>query len=418
MSDTKDTQDTANTTLGLVADAKSSEGRIGRRTPKQKFPTAIAAEVVPADDRDAEFQSAVSTAIVKSGEGAPPDSKAFRFIQRASLAAEGDLAFQARLLVQTTLPHRKPKNDEIYIRKNGNASLIIQSGTDEQGNKIGIPYGATARLLFAFITREAVRRQSAELVLGDTLTEFCREVGINSQHGGAAKMVREQLRRMLSCSIAFVSTTTLAGGQQGYEERLNLPIATFVKLWFGFKRGHHDDLSLFGPSVVHLNTDFFEAIVHNPIPLNLSVLKLLKQSPLAVDIYSWGRYRCFSAKERTVISWFQLASQFGSEYKNTRDFKRHFIKEMKKVLVAAPEVKLRVVQRGLEVTPSRDLSQLTSAPSVIKTPGKRRTLPAKDIQPVPVDAVDEPRPPQTAPVSPGERADESSAEKWGRLLRK
>jgi hypothetical protein len=319
-------------------------------------------------------------------------------VQRATLAseAEGDLAFQARLLVQTTLPHRKPKNDEIYIRKNGNASLIIQSGTDERGNKIGIPYGATARLLFAFITREAVRRQSVELVLGDTLTDFCREVGIDPQHGGAAKMVREQLRRIFSCSIAFVSTTTLAGGQQGYEERLNLPIATFVKLWFGFKRGHHDDLSLFGPSVVHLNTDFFEAIVHNPIPLNLSVLKLLKQSPLAIDIYSWGRYRCFRAKERTVISWFQLASQFGSEYKNTRDFKRHFIREMKKVLVVAPEVKLNVVQRGLEVTPSRDRMRLNSAPSTRgKAPRKRRTLSAKNETPT---------------------EQETHADKWDRLL--
>ena len=326
------------------------EGRIGP-------PADAHDEVVEAEDE--EFFAAVRAVVGKSAKTTQQEASALQFVRRAFIeqgGVESDLAFQARSLVQNTLPHRKPKNDDIYVRKNGNASLIVQSGTDKDGNKIGIPYGSVARLLFAFITREAVRTHSRALTLGDTLAEFCRVVGINPSNGGSAKMVQEQLRRLLSCSIAFVSTTQLADGQ-GVEERLNLPVATYAKLWFRYQRGTHENASLFGPSVVMLNVDFYDAIVKSPVPLDLSVLKVLKKSPMSIDIYSWGKYRCFTAKKRTQLSWYQLAGQFGSEYKTIKDFKKHFVTSLKKVLVVSPELKLRVVPGGVLVTPTRERSR-------------------------------------------------------------
>ena len=329
-------------------------------------------------DPDKEFFDAVRSVVKTAAKTTKREASAIAFVRRTFIERGGvdeDLAFQARSLVQNTLPHRKPKNDEIYIRKNGNATLIVQSGSDKNGKKVGIPYGSVARLLFAFITREAVKRHSRALTLGDTLAEFCRVVGINPNNGGSAKTVQDQLRRLLSCSIAFVSTTQLADGS-GYEERLNLPVATYAKLWFRFQRGAHDNPSLFGPSVILLNVDFYDAIVKSPIPLDMSVLKLLKKSPMAIDVYSWGKYRCWTAKKQSKVSWFQLAGQFGSEYKSVKDFKRHFIVTLKKVLVVSPELKLKVVTGGLLITPTREAARREIGPIEIQ-PRKRRSLTAK-----------------------------------------
>ena len=308
------------------------------------------------DEDDEELQEVLRSVIQKATQTTKEDAAALNFVMLAHPEGgglQGDLIFQARQLVQTSLPHRRPPNDEVYVRRNGNASLVVQSGTDRQGNKIGIPYGAVCRLLFAFLTREAVRKRNRVISLGDTFGAFCRSLGMDANNGETAKRVTDQLRRMLSCSITFISTTQLADGQ-GYEERLNLPVATYAKLWFRYQRGTHENASLFGPSVVVLNVDFFDAIVQNPIPLDLDVLLLLKKSPLAIDIYSWGKYRTFKAKERAHISWYQLAGQFGAEYKTVSDFKKNFVVALKKVQAACPELKIKKVKGGLEITPSRE----------------------------------------------------------------
>jgi hypothetical protein len=284
-----------------------------------------------------------------------------RFIGRAIESHEmSQLAFQAAQLIQTTLPHRKPTpavgdvgEASVYVRKNGTASLIIQSGRDRDGKNIGIPYGSTARLLVSFLTREAIRKQSRHLFLGSTLTEFCRAVGLNPAHGGTMKTVRDQIRRLLSCSIVFVNHREFPDGD--YEERLNLPVATFARLWF-WTRGQAadpDQASLFGQSEVLLNADFYDALIKSPVPLNMDVLKALRGSPLAIDIYSWGRYRTYVAKDRRVVSWWLLGDQFGQGYTDIKNFKTAFKAALAKVLVADPLVKLKVVSGGVEVTPSR-----------------------------------------------------------------
>ena len=287
-----------------------------------------------------------------------------RFVGRAVGSHEIDqLAFQAQQLIQTTLPHRNPPSKDVYVRKNGNASLLIQSGRDRDGNHIGIPYGSTARLLLSFITREAIRKQQRHITLGSTLTEFCNEVGLDPNHGGTMKMVREQLRRLLSCSIGFINTREMEGG--GYEERLNLPVATFARLWFWSRGASPDQTSLFGESEVVLNADFYDALIKSPVPLKLAVLSALRGSPLAIDIYSWAKYRCFTAKDKTFISWYLLGEQFGQGYSNIKDFKRYFKHALVKVLTADPTIKIKSVRGGVEVTPTR---------TRIRTPKETRLL--------------------------------------------
>ena len=58
-------------------------------------------------------------------------------------------------------------------------------------------------------------------------------------------------------------------------------------------------------------------------------LKLLKRSPLALDIYFWLTYRMSYLQKDTLIPWEFLQMQFGAYYatdgRGPRDFKKKFL---------------------------------------------------------------------------------------------
>ena len=54
---------------------------------------------------------------------------------------------------------------------------------------------------------EAVRTQSRELVLGKSLSEFMRTLGINSTSGGKRgeqTRLRNQMRRLFGCNVTLI----------------------------------------------------------------------------------------------------------------------------------------------------------------------------------------------------------------------
>ena len=57
-----------------------------------------------------------------------------------------------------------------------------------------LPYGNFPRLLLAWVCTEAVRTRSRVLVLGDSLSEFMRTLGVYSSDGKAYIWLRNQMR--------------------------------------------------------------------------------------------------------------------------------------------------------------------------------------------------------------------------------
>ena len=92
-------------------------------------------------------------------------------------------------------------------RQNGNFSMLMQPGyvIDKNNNtrSIGLPYGTKPRLM-AFISSEAVRTRSKEIVLGSSLSEFMRRLDLTPTGGrwGTIPMLRDQMRRL--CFLASV----------------------------------------------------------------------------------------------------------------------------------------------------------------------------------------------------------------------
>ena len=94
--------------------------------------------------------------------------------------AEPDIGFMARLLALCSLPRTNPGDRKEYVRRNGPYTLIMSAG----GHPARLPYGILPRLLLAWVCSEAVRAQRRQLILGRSLYEFMRKLGMESHSGG------------------------------------------------------------------------------------------------------------------------------------------------------------------------------------------------------------------------------------------
>ena len=301
-------------------------------------------------------------------------------IEREDAKAAGAVGYMARALVNTSMPYRDPKTRE-YVRHNGSLTLQMTAGPN-----VGLPFGIYPRLLTTWVATEAVRRQSPVIELGDSLRQFLREVldlrSNGAGKGGNATRVSDQMVRLFSASIVATDT------RYGFEmRRINIveqasltredaarfdalvteapESATAIDdgstspaplLWVpqnGADAGRWN-------SRVELTPNFFAECTTSPVPIDLRAYKSLRESPRAMDLYSWLTYRMSYLRGRSrPIPWEALMFQFGSALtpdkggQAQRDFKREFLKALKTVLVVYPEAKIDYDASGITLLPSR-----------------------------------------------------------------
>ena len=192
--------------------------------------------------------------------------------------ADADLGFIARMLALCTLPRTNSNRDK-YVRRNGPYTLVMTAtGTAK------LPYGNLPRLLLAWISTEAVRTQSRVLVLGDSLSAFMRQIGLESSSGGDRIRLRNQMNRLFKASVS------LSYEYEGREQFITSLIAERGEFWWNPKRP--DDRTLW-ESKIELGEKFFEEVIRHPVPLDMNILKALKRSSLGLDLYLWLTYRTF-----------------------------------------------------------------------------------------------------------------------------
>jgi hypothetical protein len=260
-------------------------------------------------------------------------------IEAESAQNAGALGFMARAMVQATLPHRKVEGNE-FERRNGAFTLSLMAPA-----KIGLPYGTVPRLLLAWLTTEAVRTKQRELELGDSLSGFMRELGLTPTGG-----TRGDITRLKNQTTRLFSSTITAIYENGDNTAiLNRAIADKAVLWWHAKQP--EQAALWRSSVT-LSEQFYTEVIEHPIPVDLRALKVLKKSPMALDLYCWLTYRASYAKRPSTIPWQALAMQFGSDYARLRDFKASFITELKKVSTVYSGAQFEATDVGLIVKPS------------------------------------------------------------------
>ena len=105
--------------------------------------------------------------------------------------ADPDRGFMARMMALCSLPRTNPGDRHRYVRRNGPYTLGMTAGLSNK-----LPFGNYPRLLLAWVSTEAVRTQSRELVLGKSLAEFMRELGIHNSGGREGTKVLRELKKI------------------------------------------------------------------------------------------------------------------------------------------------------------------------------------------------------------------------------
>lgn len=284
----------------------------------------------------------------------------YDFVDRALKISEsdplkdGEIGYLTRVLTLAGLPHTDPGMDKsVWVRKNGKFRMIINAGReiDQEGNEvnIGLPFGIYPRLLLVHICRQVVLTGERKVLLGDSLSSFMRELSLSVGGGktGSIGRFKDQMNRLFRANLSY--TFNEQRGDFKGEGIAHRPVASEVMLWWHAK--DHSQGALFN-SYIELGEKFYEEILTHPVPIHMEVIRLFKKSPLALDIYCWLTYRVMGLKKTQFIPWKALMSQFGSDYSDTKNFKKMTWRYMQQIQLSWEGLKIEKQDGGFCLNPA------------------------------------------------------------------
>ena len=257
--------------------------------------------------------------------------------------ADPERGFMARLMALCSLPRTNPGNRKEYKRVNGPYKLIMTAIDDNK-----LPYGSSPRLLLAWVSTEAVRTQSRELILGSSLSEFMDKLGM-APVGGVRTRLRNQMRRLFNAHVRLVYE------DKHGEASVSSSVADRTEFWWNERKPAERSL---WDSKIRLGEDFFNEIIQHPVPIDMNTLTALKRCALGLDLYLWTAYRTFALKRPLRLTWRHLYRQFGAHPDNAEDkniiqmFRRKVLRELKKIKLAWPELNYSTAPGVLILLPS------------------------------------------------------------------
>lgn len=238
------------------------------------------------------------------------------------------LLFLPRHLVTMTLPHRRVAGST-YVRHDGDLRMSFHVDPE-----IGLPFGVYARLILMFLTTERIRSKDRRFELKSSWRSFLQNMEL-PWNGRKYRRVKEQLFRL--CSTTFATHF----GKDGEDEKHDSLVIT--DQWF-----HSSDC-------IHItfSDSFFSLTQQSVIPLQSEIVRQIKRSPLALDLYAWLTYRTWKIDREHFIPWRELRRQFGSSLDRERDFRTRFHSTVNHILSlnpVAPYVSMN--RKGLRLAPN------------------------------------------------------------------
>ena len=271
--------------------------------------------------------------LLRQTKGPTPIQK--RLIDGAVIPIENpdepqSLLFQHTVFCQTCLPFRNPGDEaRTWERLNGNVHLKVLAGEAMHPQQkclvtLGLPFGPKARLILMHINQEALKRQTPEIEIEDSLTRFVRRTLQLDPKGRNMRIVKEQLARLSAASIR------LGIVKDGRAVTINSQIVGAFDIWFPKDARQR----VLWPSTIHLSLDYWESLKAHAVPLCEDHIARLSHSALALDIYAWlaNRLHRIPSRRPVTVSWTALHGQFGQGYNRLDHFRAAFKVALKEVL--------------------------------------------------------------------------------------
>jgi hypothetical protein len=243
----------------------------------------------------------------------------------------------------SSLPH-KETHEHLWMRQSGSGiKLRVASGLDENNTPVGLPYGATARMILLYLQSRAVAQRTREIELGKSMYGWLNKMGV-PLGGKTYTRVREQAKRLSYCQLTFFKV--------GADET-QFRNGSFVRdaILTHSSKGTLDQGSLWRDTVV-LDETFYHSLIEHPLPVREAAICTLSGRSVAMDVYIWLSYRLYQLPKPTPITWPALMAQFGHSYNNLKDFKKEFKAPLQLALAAYEGAKVEVSNAGVVLYPS------------------------------------------------------------------
>lgn len=245
------------------------------------------------------------------------------------------------------LPRRKT-DARVFERRSGHVGVRVEAGQWFDGTadiNRPLPYGVIPRLIMIHLSTEAIRSRCRFVELG-SVREFLASLGLQTSGGtrGGYTALRTQLDALAACRMI------LSFQSQGEPVTVDVrPIERFRGWW---RQEHASPQTRAGK--LELSEWFYNSLTEHAVPVDPRALQAIRHSALTMDVYVWLAQRLCRVKSMrgTKLSWHNLHSQFGQDYRNPKDFKRELRRAISQVLVVYPDARVREVVGGIVLYPS------------------------------------------------------------------
>lgn len=255
------------------------------------------------------------------------------------------ITYQHTVFCQTCLPYRDPGDVKLWERKQGKVILSVEAGRvinpqTEKYVQLGLPCGPKPRLLLMHLNAEALKNQSPEIEVEDSMTAFVERVLGYSPNGYQIRTMKEQLARL---SGATIRLATVLSEEEAFQ--VDIKVVTAFNLWFPKDSRQR----VLWPSAVRLSQEYFDSLTRHAVPLDERAVSALSHTGMGLDIYSWLAQRLHRIEPRhpQFITWKAVKDQFGPDHKRMKKFRENFLEAFHQVHSQYRAARVEVDGRGL-----------------------------------------------------------------------
>jgi len=261
-----------------------------------------------------------------------------------------EIGYSSRPFILCGLPLRRPANGGLeHIRRNGKFFLRVTGDP-----RFGLPFGQD-RLIPIWVATLAIRQKN-RVIRFSSGAEILRTFGLPAGGKEYARLV-QGFKRIFSATIFFGTEEQLQA--EAVWDWARFHFFDRLRVWY---TRDIDQATLPGEdfqNIVVLSESFWNEIQAHPIPLDLDVVKSLKDSPGCLDFYLWLAWRCWTSKRNERIPFFDatgLIHQLGTpEYTRERRFRQRVAQWLNTVRTFWPKCPAALSEDGrfLILTPTK-----------------------------------------------------------------
>ena len=240
-----------------------------------------------------------------------------------------DIGFYHGIMVQCFLPQKAlPAGRRDWQVRHGRASMLVEAGrvatpsNPHEFRQCSVPAGTKPRLILPYIIGSAISRKRREIDMGSSLRRFMKNIGIPVA-GRNGKILAREVENVAAANF-YLGTWTEEGAATRFARVAN-------QLTFWVERDN-DQVSFWSPEMV-LSAEFYDAIQHHRVPVDMSHLLQLSKSPRRMDLYCWLSYRLprVSGNKPTPIALRYLQPIFAPDIGDPYLFKQRFKGDLKAI---------------------------------------------------------------------------------------